>query len=240
MAAVAMPLAESLTCDNDLCSTSEDFGAQNTAVARLQHFLTLPEERTTESESLSVRNPLPEQFTYRKIPSIDPMIGEISYYILKSPSTSSSCSLLPQLAVPKRHTPSRYSFVVPLLSSIEEEPVEDGYDHPAEEILAIALSTRSDEVLEWFRSFMSTSHKSSLVASVLTCLGRVKEDTCPNWGYELAANGLKHRSAEVRDAAVQLLELWEGDQALIILTKHEESVDWLDDYIKGVISYLQK
>ena len=60
-----------------------------------------------------------------------------------------------------------------LRAAFEPEPLEDGMDHPAEQIIDKALqSTGGQRVLDWFRAFCPDSAHPSFAASVLRCLGR--------------------------------------------------------------------
>ena len=60
-----------------------------------------------------------------------------------------------------------------LYASFEAKPIEDGIDHPAEEIIGNAIrSTGYDRVLDWlYRACFDTDY-STFSASVLRCLER--------------------------------------------------------------------
>jgi len=138
--------------------------------------------------------------------------------------------------------PSRdaFAFALSATSSIDQEPVEDGYEHPAEQILERALAEHPGDMIRWLQFLVSDEKNSSMVASVLKCVGRLNEGSCPQWGYDLARKALEHRDVEVRDAGAQMLELCETSEAASMLRSHEETVPWLRDYIRRVITEIER
>ena len=128
-----------------------------------------------------------------------------------------------------------------LRAAFEEEPLEDGIYHPAEEILANALSgTENPMVLAWIKTFSLDSSHASLAASVLRCLGRLKNPGTERWRVGLVRDGLVVKDVEIRDAAVQAAELW-GDRGIrTILLAHAEPETWLRDYVRDVAEEIGK
>lgn len=122
-----------------------------------------------------------------------------------------------------------------LRAAFEEEPLEDGMYHPAEEIIANALSgTENPMVLAWLKAFSLDSSHASLAASVLRCLGRLKHPGTARWRVGLVRDSLVAKDVEIRDAAVQAAELW-GDRGIrTILLAHSEPEPWLRDYVRDV------
>ena len=120
-----------------------------------------------------------------------------------------------------------------LRAAFEEEPLEDGIHHPAEEIIADALKGVEDsKVLTWLKSFSLDSTRASVAASVLRCLGRQKHPGTERWRVGLLRDGLVAKDVEIRDAAVQAAELW-GDRGIrTILLAHSEPEPWLREYIR--------
>jgi hypothetical protein len=45
-------------------------------------------------------------------------------------------------------------------------------------------------------------------------------------------DALRHKDAEVREAAIRALEKWGGDEALRILRQHRDAEEWLNDYVR--------
>lgn len=126
-----------------------------------------------------------------------------------------------------------------LMASFEDDPIEDGMDHLAEDIIAEALgSEKQDTVLGWLADFCTDMEHPAFTASLLRCLGRLERAGTDSWRKELVRYGLSADDAEIRDAAVQAAESW-GDSSLIeVLEAHSEPEPWLHQYIVDVIGDL--
>ena len=76
----------------------------------------------------------------------------------------------------------------------------------------------------------------NFAASVLRCLGRQeKAPGSHRWRLDLVRDGLGASNAEIREAAVQLAEVWDEAGMCAILEAHVESESWLREYIEDVI-----
>ena len=118
-------------------------------------------------------------------------------------------------------------------------PLEDGMQHPAEEIIADELESRkSQRVLEWLRDFCMDASQPSFAASVLRCLARQDNVGTVAWRVGLVREGLAMQSVEIRDAAVQATETWGDSNLLEVLRSHTEKEPWLRQYISDVIDDL--
>lgn len=126
-----------------------------------------------------------------------------------------------------------------LRAVFEADALEDGIDHPAEQIIGKVL--RSDEdhyVLERLRMLSSDAESPSFAASVLRCLGRQASPGTASWRAGFVRSGLSMENVEMRDAAVQAIESW-GERDLIdVLRTHQEPEPWLREYIQDVIDDL--
>ncbi len=126
-----------------------------------------------------------------------------------------------------------------LHAAFEAAPLEDGMNHPTEEILAEALRSAGDRpVFAWLRSFSLDAAQPSFAASVLRCLGRQTSPGTGSWRAELVRGGLAMADVEIRDAAVQAAESWGGPDMRNVLESHSEPELWLRDYIRDVIDDL--
>lgn len=143
------------------------------------------------------------------------------------------------IVTPPHSAEPRPTFEMQVRCAIAEEPVEAGYTHPAEAILAKAMINQPREVIEWFEYLLTEERNHSLVGEILTCFGHAVEKSPPGWAYGIAEKALSSSSVAVRDAAAQTLELWGTSAALRILKKHDESVRWLRNYIEEVIELLE-
>lgn len=128
-----------------------------------------------------------------------------------------------------------------LQDAFERQPLEDGIDHAAEDIIREALQTPYPHVaLEWLRSFALDPKNPVFAASTLRCLGRVEDLGALIWRTELVRAGLKMDNIEMRDAAIQAAENWGDREMLGVLQVHAESNSLLRRYVEDVISDLSE
>lgn len=127
-----------------------------------------------------------------------------------------------------------------LLRSFEDEPLEDGFIHPAEHLMEAAFRTHQSKAATWLQSVYHEHQKHpSLAAAILRCIGRLNRERVYPLGDFMVVTGLSHPDVEVRDAAVRTVEMW-GDATLCrILKKHDETESWLKNYIDQVIADLE-
>lgn len=126
-----------------------------------------------------------------------------------------------------------------LMSDFVSAPVEAGMEHAAEHTLCKALSTDSDEdILDWIAEFCTDVERPSLSASILLCLANLPKPGTTEWRVNLVRNALGTGHIEIKDAAVQTVELWGDHDLAKVLASHQEVVPWLRDYIEGVIDDL--
>ena len=130
---------------------------------------------------------------------------------------------------------------VKLRATFEADPLEDGMNHPAEQIISKALqSTEDKRVLDWLRAFSLDAAHPSFAASVLRCLGRQVNPGTGSWRAGLVRDGLTMDDVEIRDAAVQAAELWGDPDMRSVLESHSEPEPWLQNYIRDVIDDLDE
>ncbi len=123
----------------------------------------------------------------------------------------------------------------------EVEPLEDGIEHPAEEIIRQALLDSVDSrVLKWLQEIALDTAQPNLSASVLRCLGRLVRPGTKSWRIGLIRSALGKGDVEIRDAAVQTAESWGGEAVRRVLAAHDEQLPWLRDYIRDVVEDLEK
>ncbi len=122
--------------------------------------------------------------------------------------------------------------------AFEAEPLEDGIDHSAEQIIDDALqAVHGRSILVWLGALSVDVERPSLAASTLRCLGRRRLGTTP-WRVEIVRSALTADDVEMRDAAVQAAESW-GDLGMReVLSSHTEAVPWLRAYIEDVVEDL--
>ena len=111
---------------------------------------------------------------------------------------------------------------------------EDGMAHPAERIIVDALG--KEESFSWFLALVNDLAYLSIAPPVLRCLGRMVDVGTKQWRVDLVTSALATTEAEVRDAAVQVVESWAGEELLTVLESHDEAVPWIRDYINDVLA----
>jgi hypothetical protein len=134
------------------------------------------------------------------------------------------------------------AFSLRLAQAFDLEPLEDGYTHPVEQIMADALRTFGPTAFTWiaFAYFEQYYRNPAIAAGLIRCLGRLSPDAAVPWGRFLALSGLYHDDVEVREAAVRAFEIWGGQQAIEALSARVsvEPTPWLADYARQVIADL--
>ena len=112
-----------------------------------------------------------------------------------------------------------------LITAFEAEPLEDGMDHSAEDVIAAALESEDpDVVLRWIRSICLDSTRPAFAAGVLLCVARLPGVGTAGWREGPVRRGLAADDVEMCDAAMQAAEHW-GDLGLRrTLSAHSEPV----------------
>ena len=119
--------------------------------------------------------------------------------------------------------------------ALENDPIEDGIDHPAELVIDEALQSKDEQrVLEWLKALSVNSRRPGFAASVLRCMGRLRLGTSA-WRVEVVRSALAADDVEMRDAAVQAAESWGGREMRNVLRGHSEVVPWLRSYIEYIV-----
>lgn len=126
-----------------------------------------------------------------------------------------------------------------LYAAFDSEVLEDGMDHPADDILENALSPGDDQPLTWLRDVSLDAERPSFAASVLRCLGRRADPGTTVWRADLVRKALIMKNVQIRDAAVQAAEHWADPNLIDILEGHDESERWLAQYIGMVLNDLK-
>ena len=123
-----------------------------------------------------------------------------------------------------------------LYSTFDSEPLEDGMDHPSEDVLVDALEAIDErKLLSWLKEFSLDSERPAFSASILRCLGRMPELGTEEWRVDLVRSALTMRNVQIRDAAVQAAEHWADHGFIEVLQDHTDTEQWITDYINMVI-----
>ena len=126
-----------------------------------------------------------------------------------------------------------------LYSALEDEPFENGMDHPADQIIEDALRSTGDErILEQLGALCLDIERPSFASSILLCLGRQTDIGNAAWRAGIVRDALAADDVEIRDAAVHAAEFWGGTEIVDALISHNEPESWLRDYIREVVDDL--
>lgn len=132
-------------------------------------------------------------------------------------------------------------FKLEVIHALNEESIEDGYSHPAENIMQETIMTYSPYAGIWIQSlYIENLNNHKLAAGILRCIGRLNSKISKPWGSIMVTGALFHSDVEVREAAVRAIEMWEDYSVIGYLEQREEKVPWLSDYIKQVIKDLKR
>ena len=152
---------------------------------------------------------------------------------------SSAPSNIPEGSYDELIPPESASNEKKLISLIQQEPIEEGYGHPAEDLIEASLKLSPFNPTHWvYNTYVhNTKSHPTIAASVLRSLSRSPRSLIQPWGLLLAIQGLTYEDVEIRDAAVRALERWGGRDAFMALQNQakKEPVSWLRAYIKQVI-----
>jgi hypothetical protein len=138
---------------------------------------------------------------------------------------------------------SQKKFTDKLIELITSEPIEDGYSHPADELIEEAITKYSTTgAAEWIQLAYNKNLilKPSISASILRCVGRLPVEMVSLWGFLMAGLGLRSDDLELRESSVRAFENWGGRYSLKALENHvkNERKPWLVEYINQVIKDL--
>ncbi|MDE3257702.1 MAG: hypothetical protein OYM47_07720 [Gemmatimonadota bacterium] len=112
-----------------------------------------------------------------------------------------------------------------LYCALETDPIENGMDHPADQIIEDALrSSRDEGILEQLGAGCQDIERPSFASSILRCLGRQTDIGNAAWRAGLVRDALATDDVEIRDAAVHAAEFWGGTEFVDALISHNEPV----------------
>lgn len=121
-----------------------------------------------------------------------------------------------------------------LVAVIEAEAVEDGVSHIGEELISeIVASGEASSLMD-----ATIATRTSLTASIVQLLGRLSP-IAQSFRVPLIKHALQSKDIQLRDAAVQAIELWEDQSMIPLLRSHQEPIAWLNEYVIEVLKDLQ-
>jgi len=129
-----------------------------------------------------------------------------------------------------------------LLSELEQEPVEAGFDHPADELIrwgmARAPTIAAQALFDLYGSLALT--RPSLAADLVTRLVVLGTSQHAPSLWRLLDEAIENPDVRMRDAAARVLEQWGGLAAVGLLQQRadREPIRWLADFMRGVVDDL--
>lgn len=148
-------------------------------------------------------------------------------------------SVVPQPALepPRNSTISqsaRERFRREFSALVDDESVEDGLPHPAEDFLRKAFTSTVGAVSAFceLSSDRAFKHRVALALSIGRLPVEVVGHAAPGFVRQLLAS---ERVID-RDAGVRAAELWRTPEVLRLLREHQEPISWLADYVRRVLT----
>jgi hypothetical protein len=138
---------------------------------------------------------------------------------------------------------NRREFKERVLRLIAEEPLEIGFSHPVENFLRDSIAAYGSLCSNWLSGIIrENNNRPSIVAAIVTCLGRLDRKTVSPWGDTHIRRALLHRDIEVRESAVRAVEMWRAKEFIMDLKRmiRREKTSWMADYIEEVIAEVEK
>ena len=132
----------------------------------------------------------------------------------------------------------REQLAIQLHAAFEREALENGFDHPAETVIADALAS-SPRALEWIQTLSLDKADPGFAASLLRCLGRLERPGTSAWRASVIREALLLDEVQIRDAAAQAADSWADRTLIHILAAHEEPESWLRQFILDIVDDLQ-
>lgn len=144
-------------------------------------------------------------------------------------------AFLHSMPIAFRFLPLKPSVADRLVKTLSDQPVEDGVSHPAEQILREGARREPQVLASWVLRLIRKSGRSTLSADILRCVARLNASEFTEWGKPLVESGLGHAESEVRDAAIQALELWATPDSFDLLRRHSDPVPWIQEYVDAIL-----
>ena len=118
------------------------------------------------------------------------------------------------------------------------EPVEDGISHAIERVMQELLRKSSRVGSDWINTSFQRlieEKKEAAAAGLLQCIGRIKSNALNDIVSGLVSQGLAHSSAQVREAAISVVEQIGDTDLTSLLRSHSDPVPWLNRYAEQVL-----
>jgi len=135
----------------------------------------------------------------------------------------------------------RSQFNSRFMQLIYESDFEFGFNTVADEYVRQVMKTYEMFVREWINDlYIKNFNDSFVTCAILRVISHFEYRQLFPQGMTMAAASITHADVSVRECGVRCFENWEHPDGLKILQNLSFSEDWLDDYLKRVISDLRE
>lgn len=131
-----------------------------------------------------------------------------------------------------------------ITSLLEDDPVQDGYSHPLEDLLKNYIQDTGHEAVSWIQDIFvdKISSQPLLAADILNCLGRLEPSIALSSGLLMTYLALAQSSICLREAGLRLIENWnlnhESVRTNLESFIQKESKPWLSEYASEILMSL--
>lgn len=143
-----------------------------------------------------------------------------------------------------RINPEAQQFGYSLIELLTMQPVDEGYEHPGEQLIAGSLSSKPSIAPAWIRRVYLEKERSNpvLAGEILKCISQLASLDDPEWAIMLASRGLGSPEIQLREAAVRVFESWGNKSFSHFLDDftNRETISWLADYARDVFEDLNE
>lgn len=123
--------------------------------------------------------------------------------------------------------------------AFSQHHLEDGTDHPAEDILIQAMETLGEDPMLLWLSAHIAHPESKYVEELIICLGRIPKAGTPQWRASIVEEGLRSNDLGTREAALGAADAWQDPEIIQVLRQHQEPDKLTAKYIRELLQQAQ-
>ena len=168
--------------------------------------------------------------------------SSVDSYLEDSISTISNSSLENVQEISKRIFTEFVLKETPrLISIIEEQEFEYGFESPAERFIKEKLRVNSFVTKEWLNDlFLRMFDNTRVIIGLLQAISHLNYLEIYPTGQTMALAALSHKNAEVRECGIRAFENWCNNESLKVLKNVHYPEKWLQDYVNQVIKDIEE
>lgn len=124
-----------------------------------------------------------------------------------------------------------------IISSLQDDAVEDGFDHPAEDVMLNIIDRSGDDNLVLYKLFRS-DRLERYREDFIKLMGRVDEELCGLSAPLVVSHIFKSGNFGETLNAIEAIERWENKAYLPFLLSLKETGKTYDMYLSSAIRFL--